>query len=162
MKKIQKNPQFSNLKKLTLSLLLLAPIITQCSDKCINCMPKGCYRCKFKTTLKTFKCSEENIKIPNCEVSREQDGAGICSMCAETYVLSKDRKSCQISKIKNCRISYIDDDGVEKCSACINSQPNRDNTKCEGSNKVENCLYVGKKFFQYKIFPLSKKIFKFF
>ena len=112
----------------------------QLSNKCIDCMADGCHTCKYRQTMADLSCG--GGLTDNCEIKFEKD-AGMCFQCMEGYSLSKDRLSCKLIAIKNCRIGYFDESNTERCQACSNSQPNGDRTACDQDIKVGNCAYAG-------------------
>lgn len=131
--------------QLIILLTILSNSLSQkCNNKCISCMPQGCYRCKYRMTLNSLQCGDRIDSIVKyCEVMMESEKP-LCSQCAETYALSRDRKSCVKTKISRCRIAHIDNMGVERCTACIDSQPNSSNTACRGDLKISYCTYGGR------------------
>lgn len=61
-------------------------------------------------------------------------------------MLAKDRRTCQPTKIKYCRIGFVDSTDVERCTSCRNSQPSPNNTLCI-TNKIGNCYFGGRNIF---------------
>ena len=136
------------------SIILLAFLVsciyTDCSTDCASCGVKDsnlfCFICKNTQWNEDGNCT--TATDPNCEM---HSAAG-CLRCSVKYYLDINANKCVLrsslsNDIKNCLVmsSSITDSKQIKysCSACINSYPNSDLTKCQGTMDAKYCTIGG-------------------